>query len=156
MALLPKEGISVAEYVATLDGQTLHAMLSEPLDYDVRSAIPKFQMETSIELPEVLETMGMTNAFDFAKADFSKLGTSDKGNLAIGQVMHKSFIQLDEKGTKAGAASAVSMKEEAAPAPKPPKEVILDRPFVFLLMDSKTCVPFFMGVVMDIGQSPVS
>ena len=69
----------------------------------------------------------MTDAFDGKKADFTALGTSDEGNICISNVFHKTFLQVDEEGTKAGAATAVDMTLECAI--EYGRSVILDRPF---------------------------
>ena len=95
--------------------------------------------------------MGMTDAFSGALADFSKLGESDEGNICISRVIHQTYINVDGKGTKAGAATIVEMKAESAMlVTEPPKEVFLDRPFVYMLIDCKTNLPFFIGTVMDV------
>ena len=65
-------------------------------------------------MSQLLQNMGMTAAFDEDKADFTKLGTSTAGNIFISQVLHKTYLALDENGTKAGAATAVLATDEAA------------------------------------------
>lgn len=151
-ALLPDEGISVEEYVASLTGERLHALLAEPQQKEVRTGIPKFEAEYSAELSEVLMEMGMTDAFSMRDADFSGLGSSTEGNIVISRVLHKTHVAVDEKGTKAGAATAVEMKTESAAEPmEEPKQVILDRPFVYLLIDCEQAVPLFIGTVMEVG-----
>lgn len=150
-ALLPNEGVSVADYVSTLTGEHLHNLLSTPEQTSVDVAIPKFMTETSLDMREILQNMGMTDAFDYWTANFSGLGSSSKEsvNIVINRVLHKTFIQVDERGTKAGAATAVQMTGDGA-APPPPKEVILDRPFVYMLIDCETNLPFFIGTMMDV------
>ena len=78
----------------------------------------------------ILKAMGMPDAFDDEKANFTGLGTSSAGNIYIGRVLHKTFISVAEKGTKAGAATVVEMLEKTSIMPTLSKEVILDRPFV--------------------------
>ena len=79
-------------------------------------------------------------------ADFEGLGTSTDGNIYISRVLHKTFISVGEKGTKAGAATIVEMKDGAAA-----KEVYLDRPFVYMLVDCENNIPFFIGTMMDVN-----
>lgn len=151
-ALLPDKGTSVADYAATLSGAKLSKLLSNPVDVPVDTAIPKFTTEYSTEMGTVLRAMGMTDAFS-TDAQFSGIGTSTKGNLFISRVLHKTFISLDEKGTKAGAASAVEMLTESAQElPQNLKTVHLDRPFIYLLIDCEANLPVFMGMVMDVGK----
>jgi serpin B len=91
--------------------------------------------------------MGMNDAFDPDLADFSALGECGNGdNLYIGQVIHKTFLKLDEKGTRAGAAAAVTVFATSAMREAPPR-VILDRPFIYLLLDTETNIPLFIGTV---------
>lgn len=148
-ALLPKEGVSVAEYVASLTGEGLHEMLCKASDAQVFTAIPRFETAFDVELSEALKAMGMTDAFDMDDADFTGQGTYEDQNLYIGRVLHKTFITVDEKGTKAGAVTVVEEPGAAKP-PAEPKEVILDRPFVYLLIDCQANLPLFMGTVMDV------
>ena len=149
-ALLPNEGVSVADYAASLSGEHLHEMLSNPTDATVTTTIPKFEAEYSVEMSDILTGMGMTDAFDWTCADFSGLGASTEGNLFINRVLHKTFIGVDERGTKAGAAAVVAANDgEVAPADI--KTVTLDRPFVYMLIDCETNLPFFIGTMMDTG-----
>ncbi len=153
VALLPNEGVSVQEYVEGLTGTHLLEMLSDPEKITVFAAIPKFETEYSIEMSEVLMEMGMTDAFDFRTADFSRLGTyqADGMNICINRVLHKTFISVTEQGTKAGAATAVEMAAYGALEIQEFKEVVLDRPFVYMLIDCQTNLPFFIGTMMDVG-----
>ena len=149
-AMLPKEGVSVSEYVASLSGESLNAMLSNPQNTTVYTSIPKFEMAYSIQMAEVLNAMGMTDAFDGNKADFDGLGTSTDGNIHISRVLHKTYISVEEKGTRAAAVTIVEPADRAAMEPKQPKEVYLDRPFVYMLMDCENNIPFFIGTMMEV------
>ena len=149
VALLPKEGMSIAEYTDSLDGGVLHSLLSEPSYTTVRTAIPKFETEYAVEMSDILKTMGMPSAFDISTADFTGLGTSTAGNIYISQVLHKTFISVGENGTKAGAATAIIAADGAMIETEEPKEVYLDRPFVYMLIDCENSIPFFIGTMMD-------
>lgn len=148
VALLPNEGVSVASYVNNLTGQHLHQMLSTPEETLVETAIPKFEASCDLELSEVLMEMGMTDAFDWTNADFSRLGTCQDGNIFISRVLHKTYIGVNELGTRAGAVTAVEIAEGAA---MDPKTVLLDRPFVYMLIDCETMIPFFIGTLMQVN-----
>ncbi|MBQ3590873.1 MAG: hypothetical protein II979_02950, partial [Clostridia bacterium] len=95
---------------------------------------------------------GMTDAFDGTLADFSGLGSSTEGNITISRVLHKTYIAVDGKGTKAAAATAVEAVTECAMIEPEPKQVYLDRPFVYLLIDCETNLPFFIGTFMTIPE----
>ncbi len=150
-ALLPNKGVSLAQYVDTLDGEKLYKMLSEPTSCTVETGLPKFEFEYSTEIADVLKGMGMTDAFSPFNADFTRLGSSTHGNIFISRVLHKTYISVGERGTKAGAVTVVEMKDAAAAMPIEPKYVTLDRPFVFMLIDTETNLPFFIGTVTDIN-----
>lgn len=153
-ALLPKEGISVSDYLDSLDGESLHAMLSGSKNAIVHTAIPKFELEYSASLSESLSAMGMSDAFSAELANFSGIGSygneSLDGNIYIGDVIHKTYIQVGEKGTKAGAVTVVHLAGAADPGEMEIKEVYLDRPFVYMLIDCENNVPFFIGTMMSV------
>ncbi len=91
--------------------------------------------------------MGIPTAFVPSGADFTKLGKYQDGNICIGDVIQKTFIQVDERGTKAGAATAVTMNTGDITL----NEVKLNRPFLYMIVDNETGLPAFIGVVKDIG-----
>ena len=150
VAMLPDEGVSVSDYIASLTGESVNALLTNPQHTTVYTAIPKFETEYSVEMSEILKNMGMPKAFDPNNAEFEGLGTSNAGNIFISRVLHKTFISVGEKGTKAGAATVVEMADGAAAEPQEPKEVYLDRPFVYMLIDCENNIPFFIGTMMDV------
>ena len=153
VAMLPNEGVSVSQYVDSLTGEHLRELLNNPQDLTVFASIPKFETEYDIEMSEVLQEMGMTDAFDWQVADFSRLGTYnvDGMNICIKRVLHKTFISVSEQGTRAGAATAVEMVAEGAMEIVEFKEVVLDRPFVYMLIDCETNLPFFIGTMMNVN-----
>lgn len=152
-ALLPKEGVSVQDYVESLTGDHLLVLLSDPEEIMVLAAMPKFETAYDIEMSEVLKEMGMSDAFDWRTADFSRLGSyhADNVNIVINRVLHKTFLSVGEQGTKAGAATAVEMVAEGAMEIPEYKTVTLDRPFVYLLIDCETNLPSFIGTMMDVN-----
>lgn len=150
-ALLPDKGVGLSDYIDSLTGEKISALLASPQDVKVNASIPKFSYDYDIELSEQLKKMGMPDAFDADKADFGKIGTHEEGNLFISSVIHKTFIEVSELGTKAGAATVVELACGSAYEPDPPKEVYLDRPFVYMLIDCETNTPFFIGSLADVG-----
>ena len=151
VAMLPNEGVSVSDYIASLDGESLNALLANPQYETVYTSLPKFETEYAVEMAEILKGMGMTEAFDMYDADFDGIGTSTDGNIHISRVLHKTFISVGEKGTKAGAATVVEAADGAAMEPQEPKEVYLDRPFVYMLIDCENNIPFFIGTMMNVN-----
>lgn len=149
VALLPNKGISIEEYVATLDGGEYLNLINNVADEGVMVKIPKFTSEYELELNDILKKMGLQEAFNVEKANFSKMATSSYGNIYIGNVLHKTHIQVDIWGTKAGAATKVEMKSESA-VMEPPKQVFLDRPFIYGIIDNETGMPLFLGVMNSV------
>ena len=93
----------------------------------------------------------MTDAFDSMVADFSRMGsTIDGTNLCIGRVIHKTVITVAEEGTKAGAATMVEMRAEgAAEIQEEIRVVTLDRPFLYMIVDTENMEPVFIGAFLD-------
>lgn len=148
-ALLPNTDIKLSDYVRSLNSHQLIELLSHAQDIKVNTAIPKFEMEYSSSLNQTLSLMGMVDAFDLEAADFT--GITDNNDLVISQVLHKTFIAVNEQGTKAGAATVVEMEATSAmPEPEEIKEVILNRPFLFMLIECETNSPIFIGTMMNI------
>lgn len=115
----------------------------------VSLGMPRFDIETSTSLAQVLGALGMATAFTDA-ADFSGMTTDER--LSIGDVIHQANITTDEKGTEAAAATAVIMVATAAPVETDPVEFTIDRPFTFWLRERTTNAIVFMGRVTDPTQ----
>lgn len=150
-ALLPDGGSNLEAMLASLTGEALAAALAGAESRSVITGTPAFSAETGLELSEALRSLGMTDAFDGGLADFSGMGQSGAGNIFISRVLHRTFIEVDGLGTRAGAATAVEAPAEGmAPAEDPP-EVILDRPFAYMIVDREYNIPLFFGVVTGEG-----
>ncbi len=150
VALLPKEGVDIEDYIASLDGKKWQHLWEHMEDRKVRAAIPKFTVSYDRECTELLGQMGMAHAFDPEHADFSGMGVSDQGRLYIDKILHKTFMQVDQLGTKAGAVTAQIMAATADL--EEPEEVILNRPFVYAITDTETGVPIFIGAITDMEK----
>ena len=146
-ALLPNEGVSLEDYLSSLTGEHLRDLLTHPQDTLVQTAIPKFTAETTVELNDALSALGMEDAFDAGLADFSAMGTSPDGPLYISRVLHRTHLTLDERGTSAGAATAVEMNDGSS---ADPLSVYLTRPFLYLLIDCEAGLPLFVGMVREL------
>ena len=149
VALLPEKRREVSDCINSLNGKLLMKALKKQSDETVYASIPKFTFEYSKELSEILKQLGIKDVFDVDLADFSSMGSSD-GNLFINRVIHKTKIEVNEKGTKAGAVTAVEMLCGAAATQEEPKIIELDRPFFFMIVDNKFHMPIFMGVLNDV------
>ena len=151
-AILPDEGVDLDEYVSSLSGDSLKSLLEKQIYHDVIATMPKFESRSSLNLVDTFKSLGVTDAFNMEVADFTKLGSYEDQNIFIGRILHDTYIKVDEKGTKAGAATIVEMAAEGAmEEEEPPKYVVLDRPFLYMLIDTKANIPLFMGVMRNIN-----
>jgi serpin B len=140
---------NLAAFGQTLDATTLDTITSALADTQVTLALPKFSIETKVQLGELLSALGMPTAFS-GSADFSGITTAEQ--LAISDVIHQANIDVDEKGTTAAAATAVVMRATGMPAE--PVSVAVDRPFLFALRDVPTGTILFLGRVADPSLTP--
>ncbi|CAG7629334.1 serpin family protein [Paenibacillus allorhizosphaerae] len=108
--------------------------------------LPSFKLEYGKPLDKALQSMGMGLAYDPGKADFSGIA-SVPPNLYVGQVMHKTFLEVNEKGTEAAAATSVTMKTASAEVPKAPFLMNVNRPFFMAIEDSQTGAWLFAGSI---------
>lgn len=151
VAMLP-DG-DVFDYVNSLSGNELGKILSgkqNDYGYRAKAYLPKFEYDYDVSLYKALESMGLKKAFSSSEADLSGIGSSPWGNLYIGDVLHKTHIEMTQAGTRAAAVTAVEVLAESA-APKKTVDVKLDRPFVYYIVDCNTNLPIFMGVVTEIN-----
>lgn len=116
---------------------------------EVKVYLPKFKTTCEFEMARILKSMGMNSAFDPDTADFSAM-TADEG-LYISEVIHKAFIDVNEEGTEAAAATAVTMYASAMPLSDPdePPTFRADHPFVFLIRDNRSGSLLFLGRVKN-------
>jgi serpin B len=131
-----------------LDGEALAGLVAEsrPSGAGVVLTMPRWDFRTQVRLADVLAGLGMPSAFDPARADFSAM--TDEAELFLTHVLHEATITVDEDGTEAAAATAVVAGVTSAPL-EPPVEVVLDRPFLFVVHDLATATPLFVGRVAD-------
>ena len=142
---MPNENISIEDYIESLTGENFISTINNAENTTVFASMPKFEYDYEIQLNDVLETLGMPDAFDSVKADFRNMAVSPEGNLFIGEVLHKTFISVDELGTKAGAVTKVEINDEGGLLD--PQTVRLDRPFVYAIIDNDAGLPLFIGTV---------
>lgn len=145
-AILPKEGVGLETYVNQMTG-TAFLSLIRSADGTAECSLPKFKYEYKADLNEPLKAMGLTDGFDSGRADFSSMATAPLGKLIIGDVLHKTFIEVDEIGAKAGAVTEVQMELTAMPLEV--KTIDFNRPFVYAIIDTQTNLPIFLGTVSN-------
>jgi serpin B len=115
---------------------------------EVRLALPRFRATASFSLEPFLKSLGVAAAFDRYQADFS--GITKAAELFIGAAVHKAYIDVDEHGTEAAAATGVAISARMAIIQEPPPVVVtVDRPFMFAITDVATGRPLFLGRVAD-------
>ena len=153
VALLPKEGVSLTEYVGELTGEHFRTLVSEAeQNVTVHVGMPKFESEYGTELKDTLTAMGMADAFDEEKANFSGIGTSKDGNLYMSRVLHKTYICVDGLGTKAGAAATVEIAAELSALQEETYYVTLNRPFLYAVVEGETGIPLFIGIINTLQE----
>lgn len=155
IALLPNENVGIEDYVNQLDGSTILELLENQSKEPVAISMPRFKTEYKTELSAALRSMGMPLAFDRYAADFTRMADlKPDERLYIGSVIHQTYLSVDGAGTEAAAATVVEIYFEAtAIDPQPePKRVILDRPFVWLIWDTRAETPVFIGVVNSVAK----
>lgn len=150
VAILPNEEIGIEKYINGMTGESLYNLINSYKEAKVDAYIPKFSYSYGVDLNDVLINLGIVDAFDAYKADFSKMAELDTENIYINKVIHKTFIEVDEKGTKAAAATGVEVNVTSAIVDEERYTVKLDRPFIYVIMDNETNIPIFIGAVLDI------
>lgn len=133
-------------FLAALTPADLDSIVGQLTDQYVALAMPKFSFTTALGLKAVLASLGMTAAFNPTQADFS--GITGNFDLSIQSVVHKAFINVDENGTEAAAATGISMGTTGLPSS--PIIVNVDQPFIFMIRDRQTGLILFMGKVVTL------
>ncbi|MFN2304726.1 MAG: serpin family protein [Anaerolineales bacterium] len=142
--LLPDSG-QFASFEGSLDEERLGAILSDQNMAQIALQMPKFDFESTIDAKDALKALGMAEAFQDGKADFS--GITNEEKLLITDVLHKATITVDEQGTEAAAATAVIVGLESMPSE--PIPLVIDRPFLFVIQHRPTGTILFMGRVLE-------
>ena len=138
--ILPSDILNINNYIETLlsNGENLYELIYKLKAAKVHLELPKFELDFSLDLNEVLQQMGMKLIFDQQKADLSRL-CWDWKNLYVDSVIHKAYLKVDEIGSEAAAVSAVIIEESAMEIIKKEKvyKMQVNRPFLFLLKNSR-------------------
>jgi serpin B len=133
---------------ATLDADQFRPAVWLLAPNEITLSMPRFQFEYELPMIPILRTMGITDAFDPNRANFSKLAGSASGTTYVDQAIHKAFISVDEQGAEAAAASAVRVIN-VSDSGSGMGEIKIDRPFLFAIRDQETGTILFMGRVLN-------
>lgn len=150
VVLLPKAIDGLADVEAKLTFQNLQRwMTSVKHEDEVKVYFPKFKTTSQFQMADTLKAMGMELAFDANAADFS--GMTGGRDLFISAVIHKAFVDVNEEGTEAAAATGVVMMPTAAPIeePKEPPVFRADHPFIFMIRDNRNGAILFLGRITN-------
>ncbi len=145
--LLPRKGVDLARVEQALSPEGLRQWRSAMEEEDVVVFLPRFKTTMRFVLNDELAALGMPDAFDQARANFS--GMTGRPNLYISLVVHKAFVDVNEEGTEAAAATAVVMTGKSAH-----RDTVFqaDRPFIFAIVHRESGSILFLGRVMDPAQ----
>jgi serpin B len=148
VVLLPNKVDGLGELEEKLTAASLQNLRAGASSREVIVFLPKFRTTAEFQLGGILKSMGMASAFDPSTADFS--GMTGKKELFISAVLHKAFVDVNEEGTEAAAATGVVMRPMAMRRPpEPPPVFRADHPFVFLIRDNRNGAILFLGRVTD-------
>jgi len=143
--LVPTARFGLKAVEANLFYKKLQSLSQNLNQQDVFLSMPKMKLEFELDLIPALQSLGIRDVFDEMKANLS--GISGKQDLFVSKVYHKAFLEVNEEGTEAAAATAVVVtKKRSAGRPKPePLKITCDHPFIFLIMHNSTKSILFMG-----------
>lgn len=147
IVILPRKADGLAGVEKAIDAKWLAGLSKQRQKRDVDLTLPRFKMTAEFELAKVLREMGMPLAFDPNRADFS--GMTSKEGLMISKVIHQAFVDVNEEGTEAAAATAVTMMPMSAMIPQPPVVFKADHPFLFVIRENKSNTILFMGKLVN-------
>ena len=143
---LPCWGISVNSLITELNQDNLNYWISCFESDSVDLYLPRFKLEWGQKLNDVLTSLGMGIAFEPGVADFTEM--YEGGGVWISEVKHKSFIEVNEEGTEAAAATVVVMAESGEPMGL---EIMINRPFLFMIRENVSGTILFIGKIVDPG-----
>jgi serine protease inhibitor len=145
VVLLPNPGVPVGDVAKQLDAKTWDGWMGKFRKIEGRVGLPKFKSETSLQLKEALSALGMEEAFDTSKANFTGMASVEPERLFLSSVGHKTFVEVNEEGTEAAAVTDVAVGVTSAPVQKETFELIANRPFLYAIVDKQTGSILFLG-----------
>ncbi|XP_069104460.1 leukocyte elastase inhibitor-like [Argopecten irradians] len=139
-----KQGLSALE--ERLTPSVLKELLEDMSSVKVEVYLPKFKLKSGFELSKLFKGMGMLDLFDGSKADLSGIDASKMSYVSA--IFHQAFVDVNEEGTEAAAATAVKMMKRSLP--RPPLEFKADHPFMFVIRDNRADSILFVGRFVDV------
>ncbi|MDT4762760.1 serpin family protein [Sphaerochaeta sp. PS] len=153
VAILPNEETTLDTWLASQKQQGFTQRLFDAVDTlhytRMDLSLPKFEASYSDSLVDELELLGMTDPFDAGEADFSLMVESRTKDLVIGEILHKTFIRVDEKGSEAAAVTAIMMKATSMAYREELLVLTFDRPFFYAIIDREAEISLFMGTMQN-------
>ena len=147
LVVLPGEPDGLDRLAEGLSTAALDSWIAGMDHREVRVVLPKFEARTNYDLKSILETLGVTDAFDKKQADLTGIGHTMKGRLYVYKASHDAYISVDEKGTEAAAVTTALVWPDEE-RPRPPA-FVADHPFLFIIHDGETGAMLFMGRLAD-------
>lgn len=148
--LMPTEDVSVDEFASELTGAKWETLLnSQESATFCKASVPEFEIRVKNDLKNPLMDLGVEKIFDKSKADFSAL--SNSGKVSVSSMTQDAFVKIGPKEVKAGASTVTETTPTSAPETTQQKELVFDRPFVFVIYDNESGVSVFTGVVNHIN-----
>lgn len=147
VGILPRESMSVtlSDYIGMLSGETIQKLLDSRTEEPVEVTMPKFSYSYDTLMNEPLQALGVKKAFSGDEADFSKLYAEGSEGTYISRVLHNTFIDVNEKGTQAAAATVIEIVRKGGG----PAKLNFNRPFIYMIIDERTKLPVFIGSVKN-------
>lgn len=143
--LLPKKSLSLTDFYKDLTAENWQQWVRQFRSRPGSLQIPKFKLEYEIELSKALSALGMGIAFDGSRSDFSGITSLPT---EIDEVKHKTFVEVNEKGTEAAAVTSIGIRATSAPI-DPPFKLVVDRAFFCAIRDNQSGTVLFMGAIID-------
>ena len=150
---LPKPGLDLDAIHGRLNGESWRTWMKGFASREGTVGLPRLRLEFRTSLVDALASLGMEVAFSSERADFSRMCDLSRGNVSIGDVLHKTFVEVNEEGTEAAAATAVVMRLTAVQERPEPFTMIMDRPFLMVIRDEKSGTVLFVGSIYDPAPS---
>ncbi|CDW59296.1 Serpin B6 [Trichuris trichiura] len=143
--ILPKERFGLKNVMTKLNAKKLLDLFDSTIVRKVEVHIPNFKLEHDLKLKQVLQRLGLTDMFDPGLANFSKI--TGKRDLFVSEAFHKAFIEVNEKGSEAAAATAVVMAVGRPLVPIIPPKFVADHPFLFAIVDRSNRIILFIDLI---------
>ena len=147
LIFLPQDGKTINEVISQLNPESLNGWLEQMTEVEKEVYLPKFEFKFDNSLVDELNALGMTDAFNDARANLK--GISEQADLVVSEVMHKTYIKVDERGTEAAAVTGITIDVTSV---GPDLSFRADHPFVFAIREKDTQAILFIGKVMDPNQ----